>query len=291
MSFLRHIQACNSRVEEPFLPWWIGDAIYGWSRPAFGEQLQRFPEVFDVGTHAIRTPGELIGDALSERLQQVAALLAQDGVVPPLLNEPYPITAGNREEAVARVDRVLAAYLGLRSFGQHLNGYVRQGDRIMMWIGRRARDRLIFPGALDNLVAGGLPVGVSLQENLLKECWEEAGMPAELAHKARPVGALSYNRVTERGFRPDVLYCYDLELPPDFEPRNTDGEVEEFMLLPIEEVAEIVRDSDDFKLNCNLVIIDFMVRHGLIGPADPEYLDIVGGLRAPLGMPTRESNL
>jgi len=291
MSYMRHVEACNTKVDEPFLPWWIGETVYGWSRPAFGEILGSFPDVFDVNADGIRTSAELKGDELSQRLQRVAATLAEQGLVPALLNEPYPITAGGREEAVARVDRVMAAYLGLRSFGQHLNGYVRQGDRIMMWIARRARDRLIFPGALDNLVAGGLPVGVSLQDNLRKECWEEAGMSASLAQKAIPVGALSYNRVTERGFRPDVLYCYDLELPPDFEPGNTDGEVEEFMLLPIDEVAEIVHESDDFKLNCNLVIIDFLVRHGLIGPGDPDYLDIVGGLRAPLGMPSRESRL
>ena len=109
-------------------------------------------------------------------------------------------------------------------------------------------------------------------------------MGADLAAKARPVGALSYNRVADRGFRPDVLYCYDIELPGDFQPRNTDGEVEEFLLLPIGEVMDIVRDTDDFKLNCNLVVIDFLVRHGLIGPEHEDYLAIVGGMRKPPGV-------
>jgi hypothetical protein len=31
-----------------------------------------------------------------------------------------------------------------------------------------------------------------------------------------------------------------------------------------------------------LVIIDFLVRHGLIGPEHEDYLAIVQGLRAPL---------
>ena len=93
--------------------------------------------------------------------------------------------------------------------------------------------------------------------------------------------------MTNRGFRPDVLYCYDIEFPLDFEPKNTDGEVEEFLLLPIDEVMEIVRDTDDFKLNCNLVIIDFLVRHGRIGPERSDYLQLVQGLRPPLGVPTQ----
>jgi len=285
MSFLRHIHALNPPVQEAFWPWQVGGRTLGWVRPAFAEHLRGYPRVFDVEPGLVSVLPQIQGfEALSEALATVAAGLAEQGVIPPLLREPYPVTPGGRDEAIAVVDRVAAAYLGLRSFGQHLNGYVRDGERLLMWIGRRARDRLIFPGALDNMVAGGLPHGISLRDNLIKECQEEAGMPAQLAAGARPVGALSYNRVAERGFRPDVLYCYDIELPGDFEPRNTDGEVEEFLLLPIQQVMDIVHGSDEFKLNCNLVIVDFLVRHGLIGPEHDDYLAIVGGLRQPPGV-------
>lgn len=34
------------------------------------------------------------------------------------------------------------------------------------------------------------------------------------------------------------------------------------MRLPISEVARLVRETTDFKTNCNLVIIDFLIRHG-----------------------------
>ena len=151
----------------------------------------------------------------------------------------------------------------------------------MMWIGKRAQDRGICPGQLDQLVAGGLPYGISLDENLRKECYEEAGIDEELASCAVPVGLVRYRKMTERGGKEDVLYVYDLELPADFMPRNTDGEVEEFRLLPIEEVARIVRETDDFKLNCNLVIIDFLIRHGLLPPDHEDYLSLVSGLRCP----------
>ena len=290
MSYLRHIQACNTPVNEPFLPWRIGDRVYGWVRPVFAAHLRAFPALFEVSAEAVSSKPRA-ADTFTRELQAVAARLAAEGVVPPLLNEPYPVTAGGRDAAIAAVDRAMAPYLGLRSFGPHLNGYVRRDGKIMMWVARRARDRLVFPGALDNLVAGGLPLGVGLRDNLLKECAEEAAMPAALAARAVPVGAISYNRVAERGFRPDVLYCYDIELSPGFVPHNTDGEVEEFMLLPIERVMEIVRDSDEFKLNCNLVIIDFLIRHGLLGPEDPDYLDIVVGLRTPPGIPQGEPGI
>ena len=49
--------------------------------------------------------------------------------------------------------------------------------------------------------------------------------------------------------------------------------------MPIEKVAKIVRETNEFKLNCNLVIIDFLVRHGYIGVEDEDYVEIVKGLR------------
>jgi hypothetical protein len=40
-----------------------------------------------------------------------------------------------------------------------------------------------------------------------------------------------------------------------------------------------VRDTDDFKFNVNLVIIDFALRHGLLTPENREYLALIAGLR------------
>jgi hypothetical protein len=62
-------------------------------------------------------------------------------------------------------------------------------------------------------------------------------------------------------------------------PVPGDDEIETFSLQPIDEVIETVRSSFDFKFNCNLVIIDFLVRHGYITPDEPDYIQIVAGLR------------
>ncbi|MDJ0739348.1 MAG: DUF4743 domain-containing protein [Gammaproteobacteria bacterium] len=288
-AYYRHIAACNTPIDEPFLPWRVDSRTVGWLRPRFVEHLRAFDGVFDVAEHDVALASRLQGfDARSSALRDVARELAARGVTAPYMDEPYAVTPAGRDAALCVVDRAAAAYFGVRSFGQHLNGFVRRADGIHMWLGRRARDRLLFPGALDNMVAGGLPHALGLGENLVKECAEEAGVPQNLATQAVPVGVVSYNRVAERGLRRDVLYCYDLELPDDFVPCNTDGEVDSFVLMPIEEVAEIVRDTDEFKLNCNLVVIDFLVRHGILDPAEPGYLDLVLGLRQPLhGADTR----
>jgi 8-oxo-dGTP pyrophosphatase MutT (NUDIX family) len=282
--YLRHILACNPPVEERFVPWFVEDQVVGWLRPWLVEKLAGRPDVFETDAAAVRLQNRLKGFAArTQALDDVVGWLAQEELITPPMGEPYPVTPAGREAALCVMDRSAAAYFGVRAFGQHLNGYVRREDGIHMWLGRRARDRLIFPGCLDNMVAGGLPWGVSLEQNLRKECAEEAGLSAELADQAVPTGLVSYNRVAERGYRPDVLYCYDLELSPDFVPQNTDGEVESFSLLPLDDVARLVRETDEFKLNCNLVIIDFLLRHGYLEPQHGEYLDLATGLRRPLG--------
>jgi isopentenyldiphosphate isomerase len=156
---------------------------------------------------------------------------------------------------------------------------VREGGQIFMWVGRRAYDKHTYPGMLDNTVAGGQPFGLTLVDNLIKECKEEAAIPEALARQAVPVGAITYCAEEDGGLKPDVQFCYDLELPRDFTPHNTDGEIHEFYRWPIERVAEIVRDTREFKFNCNLVVIDFLVRHGIIPPDHPDYVEIVKGLR------------
>jgi 8-oxo-dGTP pyrophosphatase MutT (NUDIX family) len=284
--YLRHVAACNRPCDEVFVPWRVGGRVVGWVRESAAGHLRGLSDVFVEGDDGFELhPAWSDFDARSEALAGAARAWSAAGLVPPLMDEPYPVTDGGRDAALCTVDRAVAPLLGIRSFGQHLNGFVRRADGIHMWLGRRARDRLLFPGRLDNMVAGGLPYHLPLAENLVKECREEADVPEELARQAVPVGMISYNRVTERGYRPDILYCYDLELPADFEPRNTDGEVAEFLLLPLAEVARIVHDTDDFKLNCNLVVVDFLVRHGWLGPDHADYVELVQGLRRPLLTP------
>ena len=136
-----------------------------------------------------------------------------------------------------------------------------------------------FPGQLDNTVAGGQPAGIGLHDNLIKECAEEASIPRQLAEQAKAVSYISYLNQSGPQLKPDVMTCFDLELPEDFTPRANDGEVHSFELWPVRRVFETVRDTSEFKYNCNLVLIDFFVRHGLLSADDPQFMAIVSGLK------------
>lgn len=123
------------------------------------------------------------------------------------------------------------------------------------------------------------PVGISCADNVVKECFEEAGVPESLARTARPVSIVGCEQMQPLGLKRDVLFVYDLELPASFQPVPQDGEVSEFMLLPVEEVLERIASTDDFKPNVELVVLDFCVRHGYLSPDQPGYATLLAGLR------------
>jgi isopentenyldiphosphate isomerase len=280
MAFLDRIRECNTHDLAAFRPFIVAGQPVGWVRHAFAETLGRFSDVFDVFREAVRLSDRLATfDARSDALEAVVRKLEAEGHIKGRRDEYYPISTSFTAPPLAKIERAAIPPFGLRAYGVHMNGFVRKADGIHMWIGRRAKDKHTYPDMLDNTVAGGQPMGIGLLDNLVKECKEEAAIPEALARRAVPVGAITYCMEADDGLKPDVQFCYDLELPLDFTPHNIDGEIAEFMLWPIDKVAGIVRDTQEFKFNCNLVIIDFLVRHGLIRPEHPDYLEIVAGLR------------
>lgn len=283
MSYLDHIRACNNADLSRFVPFIVAGQRVGWLRPEFVARLADWPDVFEIDDSRVAIASTL--DDFASRSTAVEGplrALATTGVIDGWREEPYPVMSVWGDPPLLQMERAAVPHFGVRAWGVHMNGFVRREDGLHMWVATRARDKPTYPGMLDNTVAGGQPIGITPRDNLIKECGEEAGIPEALAKQAQPVGVISYCHETLDGAKPDQMFCYDLELPSDFTPVNTDGEIDEFELWPIGRVAERVRDSFDFKFNCNLAIIDFLIRHGILTPEnEADYVDIVLGLRRP----------
>lgn len=190
-----------------------------------------------------------------------------------------PLERGPERGPLGRIDRGALPLFGFIGVGVHLNGLVSRDDGLHLWVGRRAADKRLDPGKLDHLVAGGVPAGLTPDVAIVKEAEEEASLPQDLVRRdARRVGRIHYTLEREEGLRRDCLVCYDLLLSDSFQPVPADGEVAEFLLLPIAEVFRLVRDTDEFKFNVNLVLIDLFLRKGLIDPASGEGLRLRAGL-------------
>ncbi len=282
MSFTDHIRACNNYDRARVVPLVAGAHRVGWLLHDNAAALARFPRVFAAEGNRVRLIAAGDADQVSAAVDAVVEALVVENHVPKWRNETFDVMPRWGDPPVFRLDRGAVPFFGTRAYGVHINGYCRVGGELKLWVGRRAPDKRVSPNKLDNIVAGGIGNGHGIVATLYKEGEEEAKIPPELIARAVPVGAVSYRMETELGIRDDVLFVYDLELPPDFVPQSGDGEIVEFMLMPAASVVEQVRSTHDFKFNVNLVILDFALRHGLIGVEHAEYLDVASGLHRPL---------
>lgn len=280
MAFIDRIAACNNATLSNFRPFYGRGARIGWIREDRIEALTAYPDVYSIAPRRVDLSLTLFDyETATAAVGNTLETLALDGMVPAWRDERYAVATVFGGPPLMSIERAACPFFGIRSWGVHMNGFVHKGEELHLWIAERAHDKPTYPGMLDNTVAGGQPEGLSLMENLIKECDEEASIPESLAEKAVSVGAISYRHETEAGLKPDEMFCYDLELPEDFTPVPKDGEVAAFHLMPAREVFEIVRDTERFKYNCAVALIHFFLRHGYITPDnEPDFEDLCAGL-------------
>ena len=277
---LRWVQRCHNYQLNQFRPFYVAGYKVGWIRPEDLPLFEQSPELFAVESERVVLLGE--PSSPKERSAQLDAVLRQwrdQGHITGWRDEHYLIS-NDEGTPLFSVERSATALLGVLNLGVHLNGFVKRTDGIWLWMARLARNRPRYPGKLDQMVAGGMTAYQSPQQVMKRECQEEAGVPMTLAETLKSVGLVTLCHHNSKGqLRREILYTYDLELPETFQPCNQDGEVEEFQLMPIAEVVRLVAETDEIKTNCNLVVLDFLVRHGVLQADQAYYAELVEGLR------------
>ena len=260
--FMRHLRLCrNASLPGGRLAFRIGADAVGWLKPEFAAELSRVADLSADADGGITLPFDRAAD-----LPAIAEELGAQGLYH-LRREAFDVRMGDETPPITTIDRGAVPAFGITSRGVHCNGLVHRSDGLYLWVARRAASKLLDPGKLDHIVAGGIAAGMGPEDTLLKEAGEEAALPLALAAQARLVATIRYDMERAEGLRRDLLYCYDLDLPETFIPRPSDGEVEAFELWPIGRAVAAVRDGDSFKFNVSLVLIDLFLRHGLIAPA------------------------
>jgi hypothetical protein len=279
MSLLDRIRHCQRRDSARFRRFVVTGVPVGWIAHGLADRLRGFPDAFAVSGDAVRVVDRLDSFETRSRAVGDAILrLREEDWFPGWRNEFFAVAPSFQAPPLLQIERGAARAFGIRCYCVQLNGIIRRDGEPQTWIARRSLSKPVGPGKLDQVVGGGLPIGVGLRDNLIKECDEEASISAALARQARPVGAVAY--LTQDGDICDdeVMFNYDLVLPPDFMPVNTDGEVAGFEPWPLMRVKAVLAAGDDFLFDVALSLIDFLIRHGVVGPSDPDYIEICEGL-------------
>jgi 8-oxo-dGTP pyrophosphatase MutT (NUDIX family) len=272
MSLQDRIRQFRAPDMSRFVPWRIAGIEIGQVRRDVADLLARFPSVFSVNRGNVDLMAHLVSfEQRSAALNEVAKALSEAGVFSGWRNEPFPVVPNFRSPPLARLERAAIPVFGVPAYGVHVNGFVRDAGDLRLWVGTRAADRPVEPGKLDHLAAGGVNAALDLRRTLIDECQEEAGLAPDLSARAIPVGAIRYRTLHQGWLRNDTIFVFDLEGPADFRPVNHDGEIAGFELMNLDRVERILAEGDSFKFNVGLVVIDFLIRHGALGPERPDY--------------------
>ena len=238
-------------------------------------RLAAFADVFTFDGARLRfVPALADAGSRSEALVAVVRTLADEGALTAWRDERYEARAGEALPVAFEVERAAARYFGIRTQAVHVNGLVDGDGGASMWIARRSTAKAIDPGMLDNLVGGGIAAGASVDDTLVKEAWEEAGIDAATARQARPAGIVGIRRLQPDGLQHESVHVHDLWLPHGFRPANQDGEAVEHRLVPLSAMPALLANADGPEVltaDASLVALDALLRLGTVDPDTPLY--------------------
>jgi isopentenyldiphosphate isomerase len=223
-----------------WLPWYCGALPLGLLSPQRAAWLRQQLPGCSLHAHGLVWHAQDSGEALrSAQLQTVLLRARDDGLLTGWRDERFSFwhadctTPDPQRPALLSVERSGFRWLGMLSHAVHVNGFLPDGR---LWCARRALSKATDPGMLDNVTAGGLPSGETVQTCLLRELAEEAGLFSLDGHGLQAAGSVRTSRQEPQGWHDEIVHVFSLTLAPDFVPSNQDGEVAEFSCLSAQQV-------------------------------------------------------
>ncbi|MGE5616137.1 MAG: DUF4743 domain-containing protein [Bacillota bacterium] len=277
LAFLRAActHASHAGRELPLIPFYVREHAVGWLRPSFADLLRRWPHLFDVSPAFVTlraTPDTVAGRTAA--MAEVTKELLRDGVIRGWRDEQVSISHHYAAPELLRIERAATRYFGMMSYAAHLNAFTARNGLTHAWIARRSLDKSIDPGKLDNLVGGRIAAGLTVDETLRKEAWEEASIPPAMLSGVCCAGAVRVEYSVPEGLHREILFVHDVWLPDDFKPVNQDGELAEIKCEMLEAVVQDIL-AGEFTYDAGAVMIDGLMRQGILSPEDPMYLEIL----------------
>ena len=233
--------------------------------------LSPWPEALQIDGFGVTLTLE--GAECTRFFEHANRSLHQAGLIRGWRDETFPVLTLQGGVLLASVERAAARFWGSTTFGAHCNGYTTdgRGRPAQLWIARRAFDKATDPGLLDNLIGGGVALGQTPAQAVLREGWEEAGLLPVQMQGLTAGRRLRLARDVAEGFQREELSVFDLALPPDLLPRNQDGEVHSHSLMTIDQALAHAA-SGDMTVDAALVTLDFALRRRLLPPKQHQHL-------------------
>ena len=169
------------------------------------------------------------------------------------------------------IERGAVRPLGIATRAVHLVGRTAAGG---LWVQQRALNKANDPGMWDTLMGGMISVNDSLPAALARETQEEAGLRLDQLQELAQRGRVSISRPTDDdapaakfttsssttlatkgiGYMVEVIDWFEGVVPQGVVPVNQDGEVAQFQLLGMSELAGRLQ-RNEFTLEASLILV------------------------------------
>lgn len=241
-------KAVQQPPRTPRVPLWLGAHPVGSVEPTTWEHL--LPAL----TRAGHVPDEIVKKTelnhqqiyavepdFDQNLSLISAALAQAGAAGPWRNERLPVRDldGN---VCAQVERGAVRVLGIATQAVHLVGLRSDGH---LWLQQRAHTKPNDPSLWDTLMGGTVSGHETVQQTLVRETWEEAGLHlAELTGLRWQGRFMASRHVPDgggAGYLLEDTHWYTVHIPDGLVPHNQDGEVDHFEAWSPATVADAMR--------------------------------------------------
>ena len=273
--------ACAFDPADTLLPFTVEGVLAGWMKRSFADRLTEWPTIFSVRSRGVAMLGEFqSAEHRSVAIAEVVESLATETVINGWRDELVTVAESFYSPPLFHIERAASRHFGLTMYASHLNGLTTRNQVPHMWIATRADNKSVDPGKLDNLAAGRIARGMSPYDTLLKESFEEAGIPPELAKSSHGAGVVRCKREVDEGMHHEIIFVHDITLPETFVPQNQDGEVSGFQCVPVATMLERLEGNpDEFTVDSTLVVLDYLIRRGYFTSDRKDYLEIIHALR------------
>jgi 8-oxo-dGTP pyrophosphatase MutT (NUDIX family) len=249
------LQGLQSRADQG--PLQARDALFAaGSTSAFGSIEPALAQrLVDAGLPIVhrRDGWDVVGASLNAALADIAQGLDVLGLAGAWRSELLGVSeAGGKR--IGAIERAAVRPLGITTHAVHLVGWAEQGG---VWVQQRAFDKATDPGMWDTLMGGLVSAGESIEDTLVRETWEEAGLHVEQLRDVAACGQLVVRRPVKSGYMVEHIHLHDATIPHASTPQNQDGEVAAFECLSIGDLHARLHDNA-FTLEAALILAQLL---------------------------------
>lgn len=237
-------------------PLTISGHVAGWVTPRATRALANLKGVrIDPEAVCIGVAGSMQGLTINKVLAKAALLMRDAGCLRAWRDELLDVVGEGKNLGI--IERAAVRPLGMLTRAVHLNAWTPDGR---LWVALRSSTKAIDPGMWDTLVGGLAVAGETLDNSLLRESHEEAGLlPEYLQQRSDLRIILRMHRRLPEGYQVEDVLVSECVLDESVPMRNLDGEVDEIRAVSVEEAWALL-EQDRFTTEAELVVLEGLMR-------------------------------